>query len=330
MHASHSSQQHTRFAGLDVDSTGCVAVVDGARPRRFDASPAGAAELAGWLLHRTGSARIVAVMEHTGVYSHSWRELLAAQGVASALVDAQRVRSYATASGVRTKTDAVDARAILAYATHFQPRPQAQRSLAEWRLTGLLRLRDQLVRQRATLAVQDQSLRRLPGIAADDLAPGRQVQAALAAAIDRLETQIAEVIAGDAAMRRAAQILSSLPGIGKVNMAQFCSRLSVLLDCSANQATALCGLSPRHRQSGSQQGKSRIDKQGWEDLRRNLFMGALAAVRHCSTFEAFQQRLLDNGKPPRVALVAVARKLLITAHSLLRKGELFDPTFQYA
>jgi len=331
MHCSHSVQQHTRYAGLDVDADGCYAVTDGsAKARRFDATPDGAAALAAWLRNQAGGAETVAVMEHTGPYSHSWQALLEAQQVQSALVDAKRVRSFAVACGVRTKTDSADAAAILAYARQFQPRPRARRSLAEWRLSGLLRQRGLLVGQRASLKVQVRTLEQLPGIAPGDLDSAQAIVQTLDQAIAVIETRITGLLRQDPGLRRATQILDSLPGIGPVTNRHICSRLSVLTDCNANQATALCGLSARHNQSGNRQGKSRIDKQGWDDLRCCLYMGAQAAARHSPVFKALFDRLRANGKPYRVAIIAVARKLLITAHSLLRKGELFDPNYQTA
>lgn len=319
----HSSDQVTRFIGIDVASRSFVAAVDGRRPRSFSMDETGVQELLDWLAGKDSADLPVAVMEHTGAYSRCLAAMLAEHGIDSVLVDPRRVRDYACSQGIRTKTDNVDARAILSFAQHFKPVNRVQRSMAEQQLSVLLGQRSLLVRQRAMLKRQLASVTMLPGNLEAGAAAMLSVQSSLDASIAELDRLIDCLIREDERLSKAFAILMSIPGIGRVNAAMLCARLSVIEDCSAAELTALVGLSPKHRQSGNMQGRSRIDKQGWSGLRRTLYMSALAAVRSDDTLAEFRQRLIDRGKPKILAAVAVARKLLVISHALIRKQEMY-------
>ena len=325
----HSTENHTRYVGIDVAEGSCVAAIDGAKQRIFTRNGDGPALLIGWSKVQLQGANILAVMEHTGVYSEQWAGLLFEHGIGSAIVNSSRVKFFAKAMGLRHKTDKVDALAILEFAKHFKPVMREPKSDSERQLAALTQQRATFVRMRATMATQAKSQARQPGIP-ELLEDGRSaVFTALDEEIASYEVCIQKLIQADKKMRRAAEILDSIPGIGKVNIAEFCIHLKVIMDCNAKQLTALTGLSPKHRQSGkSLHGKSRIDKQGWGDMRKNLYMAANCAARHCPVFRDFKERLVAKGKPPRLAVIAVARKMLVIAHTLLHKDELFDPNYQ--
>jgi transposase len=315
--------------GIDVAEGSCVAAVDGAKPRKFPLSGDGPAMLTGWSKGQLPGANILAVMEHTGVYSEQWAGLLFEHGMGSAIVNSSRVKFYTMAMGVRHKTDKSDALAILEFAKHFKPVMREPKSDSERDLTALTKDRATFVRMRATMATQAKGHKRQPGIP-ELLEPERSaVLAVMNESIKSYESRIKKLIKADAKMDRAAVILDSMPGIGDVNIAQFCIHLKVIMDCNAKEVTALTGFSPKHNQSGkSLHGRSRIDKQGWGEMRKNLYMAANCAARHCPRFREFKERLVAKGKTPRLAVVAVARKMLVIAHSLLHKDELFDPNYQ--
>ncbi len=331
MQNSHSTQNHTRYIGIDVAASSCVAAIDGAKPRKFLIDARDVARLACWSKELIPEANILAAMEHTGVYSPDWARLLLEHGIGSTLVDPKRVKSFAKALGIRNKTDRADAVAILKYAQHFQPAGRVPPTQAECELAALVQQRATFVRMRATMATQGKSQDRQPGIPAL-LEPERSVMlTALNDTVQSLESRIKDQIQAEPKLRRAAEILKSMPGMGPVNIAQFCIHLKVIMDCNAKQLTALIGFSPKHKQSGtSVYGRSRIDKQGWAEMRKNLYLAANCAAQHCPVFAEFKQRLVDKGKPPRLAVVAVARKMLVIAHSLLHKDEMFTPNYQHA
>ena len=331
MQKSHSTENHTRYVGIDVAEGSCVAAVDGAKPRNFTLSGDGPAMLTGWSKEQLPGANILAVMEHTGVYSEQWAGLLFEQGLGSAIVNSSRVKFYAKANGVRHKTDKSDALAILEFAKHFQPVMREPKSDSERHLAALTQQRATFVRMRASLETQGKSQARQPGISELLEVERSAMFAVMNESIKSYESRIKKLIKADAKMDRAAVILDSMPGIGDVNISQFCIHLKLIMDCNAKELTALTGFSPKHNQSGkSLHGRSKIDKQGWGEMRKNLYMAANCAARYHPLFAEFKERLVAKGKTPRLAVIAVARKILVIAHSLFRKDELFDPNYQMA
>jgi len=331
MQHSHSTENHTRYIGIDVAANSCVAAIEGAKPRKFLIDAGDVSRLARWVKELIPEANVLAAMEHTGVYSPDWARLLSEHGIGSTLVNPNRVKSFAKALGIRNKTDRADAVAILKYAQHFQPVERVPPTQAECDLAALVQQRATFVRMRATMTTQGKSQDRQPGIP-ELLEPERRVMlTAMNDTIQSLESRIKDQIQADPKLRRAAEILNSFPGIGEVNITHFCIHLKVIMDCNAKQLTALTGFSPKHKESGkSVRGKSKIDKQGWGEMRKNLYMAANCAAQHCPVFREFKERLVAKGKTPRLAVVAVARKMLVIAHSLLHKDELFDPNYKMA
>jgi len=331
MQNTHSTENNTRYLGIDVAEGSCVAAIDGVKPRSFTRTGDGPAMLIGWSKRLLPGANILAVMEHTGVYSEQWAGLLLEHGMGSALVNSGRVKFFAKAMGLRHKTDKVDALAILEYAKHFKPVMREPKSDNERALAALTKDRATFVGMRAKMNTQKKSHQRQPGVPELLVVERSAVFAVLDEAIASYELRSQRLIQAEKKMRRAAEILKSIPGIGKVNIAEFCIHLTVIMDCNAKELTALTGLSPKHKESGkSVHGRSKIDKQGWGEMRKNLYMAANCAARHCPPFAQFKQHLIDKGKPPRLAVIAVARKMLVIAHSLLHKDELFDPNYQIA
>ena len=111
--------------------------------------------------------------------------------------------------------------------------------------------------------------------------------------------------------------MRTIPGIGPVATSELIALMPELGRCSQNQATALAGLAPFNVDSGSMRGKRKI-KGGRIRVRNALYMAALVASRGKTRFADFYRHLIAEGKPAKLALIAVARKILITAHALLR------------
>ncbi len=158
----HSPENHTRYVGIDVAEGSCVAAIDGARPRSFPLNGDGPAMLTGWIRKLIPDSNILAVMEHTGVYSEEWAELLFERGIGSAIVNSCRVKFFAKAMGLRHKTDKSDALAILEFAKHFKPVMREPKSDCERALTALTQQRATFVGMRATMATQAKGHKRQP------------------------------------------------------------------------------------------------------------------------------------------------------------------------
>jgi transposase len=297
------------FVGIDI-SKSTLDVFDAARGRSerlANTHRAIIALVARW--RRQGS---FVLFEATGSYDRRLRQALAAAGVPFARVNPARARDFARAAGFLAKTDAVDARALAAMAEALRPQPAAPRSPERERLAALHRRRDQLVAARA------QERTRLRG--AHDVGERASLERHigwLAAEIAALDNRIATLIRAAADLAQAFGRLRSAPGVGPVAATTLIALLPELGSRSPKTIAALVGLAPLNRDSGQFRGTRRI-AGGRKRVRDALYMAAFAARRCCPRLKSIYDSMIAAGKPQKVAIIAIARKLLISLNAMIR------------
>lgn len=258
--------------------------------------------------------------EATGRYDLALRCALQAAGVPFQRLEPARVRAFAKAIGRHAKTDAVDARVIATMASNLEGEAQSPSDPQRDRLTTLVRRRDQLVAMR----VQERT-RRSEATPDDPLDSYERIIALLDAEVATYERLIAEQVARSERLRHLQRILASLPGVGPVTATVLIALLPELGNRSSKRITALVGLAPFNRDSGTHRGTRRI-AGGRSRVRRALYMAALVATRRDGPFANFYRHLIAAGKPAKTAIIAVARKMLITLNAMLRDNETFKIT----
>ena len=293
--------------GIDIskDRLDAFRLSDGAC-RAFDNSQAGFRNLRRWL-GQTSPVRVV--YEPTGPY-HGAFELACSPHLPLCKVNPLQARRFAQARGTRVKTDAVDARMLATMGAAFalepdRPVPDNQQELKELQVqrSALVKDRTRLLNR---LKTQTLALTR------------RQTKAHLAQAERQLVAVEAEI---EARLRqdraRELDILHSIPGIGSV------AATAILIECpeigtlGRKQIASLAGLAPMTRQSGKWRGHAFI-QGGRKFLRDALYMPALVAVRFNPDMKAKYTAMCAAGKPKKVALTAIMRKLLELANALIR------------
>jgi len=299
-----------RVVGIDV-SKARLDVYDLAGDRRLAAGndEAGIAVLVDQL--GLGAEHLV-VMEASGGYERQPQRLLSARGLRVAIVNAARVRDFARASGRLAKTDRVDAEVIARYGAFARPLPTALVTGARQVLAELLAYRRQLTTEITARSQQlghlvTPALRQRAGAALEGLRAERRE-------VTRL---IGQTITADRSLADAATLLQSMPGVGPVLVATLLALLPELGTLDRRQIASLVGVAPIARDSGTRQGR-RLIRGGRRQVRPPLYMAALVASRSNPTLSATYARLLDHGKPPKLALVALMRKILITLNAMLR------------
>lgn len=255
---------------------------------------------------------VLVVFEATGVYDLELRDALSQAGIRFARINPARARDFARASGQLAKTDPIDARMLAAFARALQPATEPAANPARKALAGLAKRRDQLVLMRA----QEKNRRS----EADD----RAMATRIGRLIEVLDGEIAEIEADISALIKAepeisddAQLMRSLPGIGPVACMQLIAQMPELGKAGPKQVAALAGLAPFNVDSGAFRGKRKI-AGGRKRVRNALYMAALNAVRRADPFKTFYARLRQAGKPAKLALIAVARKLLTVLNAIMR------------
>jgi transposase len=255
-------------------------------------------------------------LEATGKYHVGCHRFLHDAGFKVALLNPYRSRKFADVLGKLAKTDKIDAMVLARYADMIKPDPQAPPSNALMELAELVSARAAAVTDRAAVSNRMKS-----ALSASLVAELCRQMTALAAHIKRLENLIDEIIKADPDLSRRATILRSLPGVGPVTAAGLIGGLMELGTCSDKKIAALAGVAPMNWDSGQMRGKRAI-KGGRAGPRKLLYMAALSAgVRGTNRdLKSFYERLIANGKPAKIAIVAVMRKLVILANTILKEN----------
>lgn len=284
---------------------------DTATTASFDTDAAGQAALQRWLADHAAGCPVAC--EASGGYERPLIDLLLAAGIPVRRLDAQRVRRFAQAGGKRAKNDRIDAAMIAQFAATF-PGPPVLPDHARERLAELVSLRDHLQAE-LTAANNQARLLRLP--LARRIATQRA--AALARWRTQLEAAITAAIAAVPALLAQAQLLQSVPGLGLLTAARLLALMPELGHIDARKAAALAGVAPFDHDSGRRRGHRSI-AGGRSAVRAGLYMAALVATQHNPALRAFYERLRTRGKPAKLALTAVMRKLIVILTAILRQN----------
>lgn len=306
-----------RYAGVDV-SKARLDVAFWPEGGRFEVpnTPQGRAELVRRL--RAAGAALVAY-EPTGGYERPLAKALADAGLPGRRVDPWRVRRFAEALGRRTKTDRADALAIARFAAEVARREPARTETADPELAALSAARGGLVADVVRLKAQADK--------ADHPLARELIQERLRLAethLARVEAAMQARVAADQRLTRRYRLLLGAPGVGRVVALALLAELPELGARTGKQIAALVGVAPQHRQSGASPGRSAV-AGGRAGLRRLLYMAALSAARCNPAWKAWRQTLTERGKPAKVTLVAVMRKLLVALNAMLKADRPFRP-----
>lgn len=298
----------TIYAGLDIAKLNLQLHLAG-RSHDLPNTPAGHRRLLKLLTAQPGAQ---VVCEATGGYERDVVAALQAASVPVSVLNPARVRHFAKATGQRAKTDPLDAAVLTAYGQRLQPKATAPRTEQEQHLTELIRRRGQVLE---TLVAQRQQAERLTSPILR-----RQAQS-LIRRLERDLAQIAELLQGlrthAAALDERVQKLEAITGVGTITAMGVLAELPELGTLNRRQAAALAGLAPHPRESGQWHGRRTIGG-GRAPVRRALYMAALVAARSNRLLKEFYQRLRAGGKPAKVALTAVMRKLIVLMNHTLK------------
>ena len=255
-------------------------------------------------------AQLIA-LEATGGFEAVVTAAIAAAGLPVVVVNPGQVRAFAKAVGQRAKTDPIDAALIAHFAEATRPEVRALPDAATQLLADLVQRRRQIIEM---AGAENQRLKRAPDRLKRSI---MRLLKALQKELSSVDTDIDGAVRGSPAWREKEDLLSSVPGVGKTIARTLIGELPELGRLDRKQIAALAGLAPFTRQSGTWRGKSFIGG-GRTSVRTALFMGAMVAKKHNPVLKDFFDRLLANGKPKMVALIAVARKLLTILNAILR------------
>lgn len=298
----------TTFVGIDVSKARLdVHVLPQGESLSFVHDEAGLQDLA----QRLGTERCLVVLEATGGLQERAAAMLAAAGLLVAVVNPRQVRDFAKATGRLAKTDRLDAMIIAHFAQVVRPEPRPLPDEERQELIDLIARRRQLVEMRATEKIRRSQMARPLRGRLDEHVDW------LSQAIDELNNQIGTTLRTSRAWRSDDDLLGSVPGLGPVTRAVLLAKLPELGQLDRRRIAALVGVAPFNRDSGTFRGRRTI-QGGRADVRAAIYMATVTAIRCNPVLRAFNQRLKELGKPPKVALTACMRKFLTIINAIMR------------
>ena len=299
--------------GLDIAKLTLDRSPQPACPQRtYTHAAAGHATLVAALRPLPGPIQLIG--EATGGYEQPLLAALHAAQVPVTLVNPRQVRDFARAKGLLAKTDTLDAAGRAEYGRLFQPAPTAVRPPAQQRLTPLVTRRQEWLE----LSTQEQPRAEHPH---DSFVgkPARRLAATLRRHLAQLEAEIIALEKADAPLAARVGRRTGIPGVGRRTAWLLLAALPELGTLARGQPAALAGLAPYHHDSGPQRGQ-RHSAHGRPLARRARYMSALVAARFNPVLRPFYLRRRAAGKPAKVALVALMRKLAELANLLLKSS----------
>jgi len=282
--------------------------------RRFPNTQQGHQAFIVWV----GSSLDCVVFEPTGAYHRAFESALAAAHLPMIKVNPRQARRFADALGVLAKTDQLDAVLLAKMGSVLDLALYQAPSEKIIFLKQLQTARDALISDR-TAAKNRQKILELPLLRQQN--EDRLTQ--IAAQLEEIEAEIHRLIQDDPLLKRRFEILTSIPGVGDLTAFVLLAEMPELGQLDGKQVAALAGLAPMVRQSGRWTGRACL-RGGRSRVRRGLYMAALSASRFNQDLKAKYQAFKKAGKPFKVALSALMRKLIVLANCLLSQDRFWE------
>ncbi len=330
-----AAKTYELFVGIDIAATTAEVSTQrrgakASRSFRIDQTPEGFNRLVK-KLQATGHdpSHILVVMEATGSYWISLATRLVHDGFQVSVINPSQAHHFAKALLKRAKTDAIDAQTLAQLAMILQPEPWMPPPQIYYELQQRLAQRDDLLNLRQQVRNQLHALIQHPEV----IEPVRLRMECLLSTfqlqIDEIEVEITAALNQDSAWAAAAERLQSIKGVGWVTAAwTLVTTLNFTTCDTVDSLTAYAGLAPMPRQSGSSVWhRPSIGHSGNGRLRTAYYMATLTAARFNPAIKTFYSRLIEAGKPEKVARCAAARKLLHIAWAVVKKDQPFDPNY---
>lgn len=310
---------HTNIVGIDVaKQTLEICLDEHQKPYTIKYTPEDLQKL---LSQMPPAGQCLTVVEATGGYQERLVRFLIEHQHMVSVVNPKRVRELARGLGYEAKTDRIDAQLLVRFGKLAQPRLVALTSEKQEQIQLLSLRRRQLIEMQTA-----EKNRR-------DTAQADIIKTSIAQLLDTLQQQIKAIdqqletlIDSDDYWKEVSQLLTSIPGIAKGTAHMLLAELPELGQLSRQQIAALVGVAPYNKDSGKHSGKRSI-RGGREHVRSSLYMAAHNARLWCPKFKTHYQKLLQAGKPHKVALTAIMRKLLVVMNTMVKNNTPWDPKY---
>jgi transposase len=309
-------QHNTEDVGIDISKSKFdVSFPDRSKSVVYKNTPAGRKKLIATLM-KLQPKRVC--LEATGNWENRLVACLHKHQIPVSVVNPRLIRDFARAKNQLAKTDEIDARIIREYAEVMDPRLTPPLTEAQQKMREFTSRREQT----SKMIIQEKN--RLETIVDQDVI--KMIEQSIAFHKEQLrliEKELKALIDADEESRERSKILQSVPGIASITATLLISDLPELGSLNRKQISRLVGVAPTNRDSGTMRGRRTIGG-GRVRIRNGLYMPTVVALRHNPIISAFYKRLVKNGKPKMVALVAAMRKLLIILNTMVKEGKQWE------
>jgi transposase len=271
---------------------------------------------------------VLCIFEPTGPYTKALRDFCKKHEIRVYEVNPKQSASFARALGNRSKTDKVDAKMLRDFSKVLNPSSFSipSKDIVVEKLSSLLSSYEFILKSKTRIQ-NHLSSQKLGGDLSTKIQSVLNKELKL---IEKTETTIIqemeEMVKEDSNTMEAYQNLISMPGIGTITAVMLIYFFKRYPNANRSEITALAGLDPKRRESGtSLRGKVRISKAGYSLLRKIMYFSCMCSIRSNDRLKKYYLHLLENHKIPKVALIACMKKMLLIAHQLYLKKEHYMP-----
>jgi len=306
------------YIGIDI-SKATLDVYNGKKSYKFENNETGFKEIVSIV---QDIKNVVFIFEPTGVYSYALTDFCSQKNINIVMVGPKESRDFARSLKVRSKTDKIDAKILYKYQSHIEPSmikvPVVNHKGIK--IQEMLNVYENIQASKQSFKNQVEStsksdkylLRTLNRIIKD-----------LDNEALKLFNKIELILLEDKEIKAKYDAIATIPSIGQKSALYLTAFFLKYPTANAKEMTALVGLDPVIKDSGTFKGKQRISKQGGQQLRNLLFLPTLCAIQHNDRIKAFYERLTANAKTKKLAVIASMRKLILMAFSLFKSGEIY-------
>ena len=297
--------------------------------KRFDNNENGFTNFLVWMQKKQDEAFVC--LEATGIYSFNFAQFLSQHKVNVMVVNPIIIHAFFKMELGRNKTDKADARLIARYCEHavlkgdFEKKSYRPKGKAYQAVQCLVTRCDQLEKSKT------QESNRLEASVNSEVSRSiKRLIKMIECEITRTKNSIIKLVKNNGSLKSQVELLTSIQGVGERTAWSVLAYIGdINFFSNSKQVASYAGLTPKTIQSGSSINKSSLSKLGHKKLRKSLYMPALVAIRHNPILKQVYERLVANGKPKKVAIAAVMRKLLIISYGVLKSEKAFDINYQY-
>jgi len=266
----------------------------------------------------------ILIFEPTGIYSYALSEFCSKRKIQVVIVGPKESRDFARSLKVRSKTDKIDAKVLYKYQSHVEPKmvkiPMVNHQAIK--IQEMLNAYESIQSSKQRFKNQIESTSKLNK---DLLRTLNRLIDNLDIEAQRLFNKIEVLLLKEEETKNSYDAISKIPSIGQKSALYLCAFFLKYPLANAKEITALLGLDPMIKDSGTFRGKQRISKHGGQQIRNLLYLPTLCAIQHNSRIKKFYEGLTARAKTKKLAVIAAMRKLILIAFSIFKSKEEYQP-----